>query len=168
MAVTPLIHKGNVERIGKILTWTAPAIAIPGLRYTQDSKTQRKELFVRDASTYSIGTVTFFGTEYIVKKGLDHFKLIRNLDQRALVAFLVGLTANLLYAGIGAVRFSKAFSQYQAKKAAEKNEARKTLPPSVSQTQFSASQPRSENLSPWPTNTVGPLLQPLPRMEYFV
>lgn len=101
--------------IQKILTWTAPAIAIPGLRYTQDTHLQRKELFIRDASTYSIGAGLFFAAEWLAKKLLDCGNMIQNLERRNLAAFMVGLTVNLLYAGIGAVRISKAFSKYQAK-----------------------------------------------------
>lgn len=101
--------------IQKILTWTAPAIAIPGLRYTQDTHLQRKELFIRDASTYSIGAGLFFAAEWAAKKLLDCGNIIKNMERRELVAFMVGLTVNLLYAGIGAVRLSKAFSRYQDK-----------------------------------------------------
>jgi hypothetical protein len=101
--------------IQKVLTWTAPAIAIPALRYTQDTHLQRKELFIRDASTYSIGALLFLGTEWAAKKLFDHTNLIQNLARRDLAAFMVGLTVNLLYAGIGAVRLSQAFARYQSK-----------------------------------------------------
>jgi len=166
MAVQPLIHAKNVETIKKVFTWTAPAIAIPGLRYTQDSHQQRKELFIRDASTYSVGALTFFVAEWISKKTLDRFHLIPDKGQRSLAAFLIGLTANLLYAGIGAVRFSKAFSRYQAEKSVKKNAlpGQYAAPAPASSLKFN---PSSASGLPLPSpqfQTFPPLM---PRMQYF-
>lgn len=138
MSIQPFMTQAKVQTIRKVLTWTAPAIAIPGLRFTQDSHEQRKELFIRDASTYSIGAFTFLAMEAATMRGLtalthtrlNHFSLVNDATKRNLTAFIVGLTANLLYAGIGAVRFSKAFSRYQAERAAKKNTPQPvTIPP---------------------------------------
>ena len=121
MAINGSAIASRVLTTENILTWTAPAVAIPGLRYTQDSQQNRKELFIRDASTYSIGALTFFLVRQIARKGMDYFHLFRSNDTRYLIAFLIGLTANLLYAGIGAVKFSHAFSRYQNRKAQHPN-----------------------------------------------
>jgi hypothetical protein len=111
MLVQSLITSTSVPTLTKILTWTAPAIAIPALRYTQDTRQQRKELFIRDASTYTLGALLFLGTEWLAKQFLDKKKMFQKVEVRNFTAFLVALTANLLYAGIGAVRLSKAFTR---------------------------------------------------------
>jgi hypothetical protein len=91
------------------LTWVAPAVGIPALRYFQDQKEQRKELFIRDASTYSIGALLYLGLFFGGKSLLKHLKPTLNEHVRDLSAFLVAITANIAYAGIGAVRISQKF-----------------------------------------------------------
>ncbi len=91
------------------LTWVAPAVGIPALRYFQDQKEQRKELFVRDASTYSVGALIYLGLFFGGKSFLKHLKPTLNEHVRDLSAFLVAITANIVYAGIGAVRISQKF-----------------------------------------------------------
>lgn len=102
----------NVEYTQKALTWVAPAIGIPALRYFQDSKEQRNELFVRDASTYSLGALLFLGTYF---GGLHLLKRFPDLSDtaREMIPFISALAVNILYAGVGSVRLSKLFSAYQ-------------------------------------------------------
>lgn len=142
--IAPSLFKApSVDTITKVLTWTAPAIAIPALRYTQDSHQRRAELFIRDASTYTIGALLFLGTDRLTKKILDFYKIFQKEESRKLTAFLVGLTLNLLYAGIGAVHLSKLFTK-------------KTTPPVVTPI---------ANANYLPTTT---FVQTNPRMQYFV
>ena len=118
MAATPR----GYEQLRKACIWIAPAIAIPSLRYTQDNRGQRNELFVRDASTYTIGAAIYYVGELVAKKvlmpyqqTLSRFRLLNNNHKLELAAFLVGLSANLLYAGIGAVHVSHAIARRQAR-----------------------------------------------------
>jgi hypothetical protein len=122
-----MMHINNRIQFAKdTLTWVAPAIGIPGLRYFQDSRDQRNELFVRDASTYTLGALLFLGIYFGGKKLLARlftgkpikiqslgkkqisfkFPWLSN-DHREMIAFLAALMANITYAGIGAVQLSK-------------------------------------------------------------
>ena len=96
-----------------VLTWVAPSVGIPSLRYFQDSKEQRRELFIRDAATYSLGAVTFLTLFFGGKKAIGHFFPTMRKEVKEFIAFVPALTANILYSGIGAVRLSKYFSQKQ-------------------------------------------------------
>jgi hypothetical protein len=99
----------------EIMTWVAPAIGIPGLRYFQDDKEQRKQLFIRDASTYTLGALTFLALKNGVLYGLEHSKtILRKIpsgETRHTLAFMVGLAGNILYAGIGAIYLSQKFGK---------------------------------------------------------
>lgn len=94
------------------LTWVAPAIGIPTLRYFQDDKAQRSELFVRDASTYTLGALLFLGTYFAGKRMMTHFPTLGN-GTRELIPFVTALAVNILYAGVGSVRLSKWFRSSQ-------------------------------------------------------
>lgn len=94
------------------LTWVAPAIGIPTLRYFQDDKAQRRELFVRDASTYTLGALLFLGTYFAGKRMMTHFPQLGN-GARELIPFVTALAVNILYAGVGSVRLSKWFRASQ-------------------------------------------------------
>lgn len=111
MSITPPVLGKTLSNIRETLIWVAPAFGIPGLRYFQDSKEQRNELFVRDASTYSIGAmvylVTFFGGRKLMQSQFPKM----GATVHDFIPFLAALTLNILYAGIGAVRFSKWMSQ---------------------------------------------------------
>lgn len=105
----------KVEFIKDTVTWVAPAIGIPALRYFQDRKEQRNELFVRDASTYSIGALIYISTLFGGQALLNRYaKKQLSEPSRKLIPFFVALTANILYAGIGSVRLSQLFSRLQA------------------------------------------------------
>lgn len=66
----------------------------------------RDKLFVRDFTTYSIGAGIFYLTGFVANQSFKALKLFPHAPARHLAAFLMALTANLLYAGIGAVHLS--------------------------------------------------------------
>lgn len=104
----------KVEFTKDTVTWIAPAIGIPALRYFQDRKEQRNELFVRDASTYSIGALIYISTLFGGQALLNRYAEKQlSAASRKLIPFFVALTANILYAGIGSVRLSQLFSRMQ-------------------------------------------------------
>lgn len=105
------INAKHFPVIKDVLTWTAPALLIPTLRYFQDPPEQRKELFLRDASTYSAGAALFLGLGLLGKRLLNRWGTFKTPATRDLVAFLVALAANILYAGVGALHFSRKFSK---------------------------------------------------------
>lgn len=110
---TPLsqINAKHFPLIKDVLTWTAPALLIPAFRYFQDPPQQRKELFLRDASTYSVGAGLFLGLGLLSRKLLNRWGTFKNPASKDLAAFLIALGANILYAGVGAVHFSRRFSR---------------------------------------------------------
>lgn len=129
------------------LTWVAPAVGIPALRYFQDRKEQRNELFVRDASTYSLGALIFLGIFFGGKAVLRRYEsplnqwiekkwnrpaLRLNSNKIELIAYLPALAANILYAGIGSVRLSQWFGSIQ-------QSHRKPVPTNLAQPDFPVS-----------------------------
>lgn len=100
----------------QVITWVAPAIGIPALRYLHDAKDRRKELFLRDATTYSLGTVIYFAVGFLTKKLLTALNLFKNAANRDFASFLMAITANILYAGIGAVKLSQYYAHKQNEK----------------------------------------------------
>lgn len=96
-----------------VLTWVAPAAGIPALRYFQDDKSQRKELFVRDASTYMLGAFLFLGLYHGGKRLLANPFITMSGQAKDVTAFMAALTANILYAGFGAVWLSKRYKSSQ-------------------------------------------------------
>lgn len=91
----------------ELSTWLAPAVGIPALRYFQDDRKERNRLFIRDASTYTLGALIFLVVYRAGFALLCKSPLSINERTRDLVAFLIALTTNILYAGIGAVRLSR-------------------------------------------------------------
>lgn len=110
----PITKKYEITK--NILTWSVPPIVIPALRFYQDPPDERKKLWVRDFTTYSIGAAIFLATELAANFFLKRSKLIRKENQRNFTSFLAGLIANQLYAGIGAVKLSKIISAKNPKK----------------------------------------------------
>jgi hypothetical protein len=100
----------SIETTRTLLTWTAPALAIPTLRYTQDDRDQRKTLFIRDLSTYTIGAALFLVSEIAFRKLFQGQKLAPKTTE--LGAFILALTLNILYAGMGAVQLSHWFNRH--------------------------------------------------------
>lgn len=103
-----------VNRVGltkEVLTWVVPAVGIPALRYFQDNHTQRNELFIRDASTYAMGALLFLSLYNGGKSVLKRLPRAKSMSESArdLTAFLTALSANILYAGVGAVKFSQRY-----------------------------------------------------------
>lgn len=90
-----------------MLTWLAPAAFIPALRYFHDPVPQRKALFVRDASTLTIGAALFLLTQHGLDKAFAKTSLFKTPEIRRFAAFLLALGANILFAGIGALKISQ-------------------------------------------------------------
>jgi len=111
MSIQPPILGKTLSNLRETLIWVAPALGIPGLRYFQDSKEQRNELFVRDASTYSVGAMIYLAAFFGGRKLMQHYFPKLGAIAHDFLPFLAALTLNILYAGIGAVRFSKWMSQ---------------------------------------------------------
>lgn len=106
-----LLLAKHLPVVKEVLTWTAPAVLIPSLRYSQDSQEQRKELFLRDASTYSFGAILFLSMGLLGRNLMRRHKVFNTQEARDFVAFLIALGGNILYAGIGAPRLSKSLSK---------------------------------------------------------
>lgn len=100
----------SIETTRTLLTWTAPALAIPTLRYTQDDRGQRNALFIRDLSTYTIGASIFLVSDMAFRKLFHGLKLAPKTAE--LGAFILALTLNILYAGMGAVQLSHWFNRH--------------------------------------------------------
>ncbi len=99
------ISNRGLIRVAEMATWCAPPLVIPTLRYFQDPPESRRRLFVRDFSTYSLGAMVYFGAKLLA---LQLFRpLIRDTMRRQLAALLVGLSANMIFAGLAAVRLSR-------------------------------------------------------------
>lgn len=98
-------HQAN--QIQNVITWTAPALVIPALRYLNDDKQDRERLFVRDFSTYLLGSGLYLGVQALSYHTLHRVAPHWSLPQVQLASFGLALTANLLYAGVGAVYVSK-------------------------------------------------------------
>ncbi len=97
----------KLHAIETLVTWGAPPVFIPLLRLYQDPPKQRWKLFARDFSTYSVGTGLFFLTGLGVHRLLSKTALIPHQPTRRLLSFMAAITANVLYAGIGAVKLSE-------------------------------------------------------------
>jgi hypothetical protein len=161
MAATPQGYK----QLHKACTWIVPAIAIPGQRYAQDARDQRNELFVRDASTYTIGAAAYYVGEALTKKVLtryqkvlSRFRVLNSNPKFEFAVFLGGLSANVLYAGTGAVHVSHAIARHQAKSKANKVSPTPPLNQNIAAQPYSPSQPMT--ISPFPTATPS-LMYPL-------
>lgn len=111
----------NPKTTREVLTWVAPALGIPALRFFQDAREQRKELFVRDASTYTIGALIFLGTRMVGQSLLRRSSLPMSKAAKDMTAFMVALGANIVYAGVGSVRLSQLFRQTSAQPSIRKN-----------------------------------------------
>ena len=109
----------SIDTTKTMMTWIAPAMAIPVLRYTQDDREQRKTLFIRDLSTYTIGASLFLISETAFRKA---FKRLAMPEKTAeLAAFMLALTINILYAGLGAVQLSHWFNKHYRNLSAPQN-----------------------------------------------
>ncbi len=111
--LTRALTPQNVRKVETALTWITPPLAIPALRYFQDPPELRKTLFVRDFTTYSIGAGIFLLTGWLTHTALKASGIIKNPSVLKLAAFLTALTANLLYAGVGAIKLSQRLNPAQ-------------------------------------------------------
>ena len=105
------LNSALMPRSVHLVTWIAPSVAIPALRYLSDPRERRNELFLRDASTYAMGTVIYFTVGPLAKKFFQAVNLFKTDMQRNYIAFLLAITANILYAGIGAVKLSQHYAR---------------------------------------------------------
>lgn len=104
----------RAKQLERIMTWGTPALVIPALRFTIDSKKRpemSKELFVRDFTTYSIGSSLFFIGSYVGDKLFSAMKVFKEPYKKNFASFLIGLAGYLLYSGIGALYVSEALSK---------------------------------------------------------
>lgn len=107
MAAITTLPKPNFHKIKDVITWTAPSVFIPSIRYMQDPPHRRNELFARDFTTYSLGASIYFIAGITSKKLLDKTKLIKSEEVKEFISFLSAITFNILYAGIGAIKISQ-------------------------------------------------------------
>jgi hypothetical protein len=103
----------KTELVKEMVTWVAPVLVIPALRYFQEKPEQRNELFIRDASTYGFGACLFLGIQFVGRALLRKSRIPLTKPAQELAAFLVAFSANMLYAGIGAVKLSHLFAPPQ-------------------------------------------------------
>lgn len=107
----------NLNRnVQTLLTWGGPPMVIPALRFFQDDPKDRKELFIRDFGTYSIGTIVFFSAKIASNKILKKTNLVKDKELQDLISFSTALISNFLYAGIGAVKISKLIAKLKSEK----------------------------------------------------
>jgi hypothetical protein len=110
----------QANRLETILTWTAPSAAIPALRATQDPPELKLRLFVRDFSTAVLGGLVFLGASSGIEGWMASNAWMPHTPTRRLLAFGLGLTGNILYAGLGAPRLSAWIAdKYHAGRASE-------------------------------------------------
>ena len=111
------ISTRNLLRVGEIVTWLGPTLVVPAMRYAQDPPETRDRLFVRDFSTYAIGSAAYFAMRGLTVRLLQG--RFANPNVATMLSMVAGVLGNIAYAGLGAVRFSKwAESKLQARKAA--------------------------------------------------
>lgn len=102
-----ILTSQKLQKAQEILTWTTPSLVIPALRLTQDNPEDRKELFIRDFTSYAIGGCSYFAGTALGQLFFKTTKLIKNKPVVNFLSFLTGLTGYLIYSGIGAVQLSK-------------------------------------------------------------
>ncbi|MEI7475091.1 MAG: hypothetical protein WCK67_09980 [bacterium] len=107
MAAITIAPRASLQKVKDVITWTAPSVFIPSIRYLQDPPDRRNELFARDFTTYSIGAGIYFIAGIMSKKLLDKTKLIKSEEVKEFISFLSAITFNILYASIGAIKISQ-------------------------------------------------------------
>lgn len=101
------MSKPTLHSVETLLTWVAPPLVVPALRFFQDPPESRVTLFARDFATYSLGAGLFFLTRYGIHRFLQEVAPGMPPKARQLMAFLGALAINLVYAGVGAVQLSQ-------------------------------------------------------------
>lgn len=105
--ISGLVNPERLLKAQEILTWTTPSIVIPALRFVQDDPKVRKELFIRDFTSYAIGGCSYFAGTALGQLFFKTTQLVKNKPMVNFLSFLTGLAGYLLYSGIGAVQLSK-------------------------------------------------------------
>jgi len=109
-----LVNPASRKNLRDAIIWATPALGIPTLRFFQDPPETRKKMFIRDFGTYTVGAATFILTNILTTKTLNKVLKdnIKNRDIKIdFIALGIALLANILYAGIGAVKVSERFSK---------------------------------------------------------
>ncbi len=101
----------NIE---KGAMWLIPGLGIPALRYFNDPKETRNQLFFRDLSTYVTGAIIAFVGGEAIERQLARFKPFENFRVRSLTALVSALSLYVLYSGIAAVKLSEKFAPQKA------------------------------------------------------
>ncbi len=100
------------------LTWITPAIFVPMGRFVEDKDTslsKKKELFVRDFTTYSIGASLYFAGRGIVKGLTKNNKSLTSKEKR-LLGVAVGVGVYNLYAALGSIKTARFLGMNKASK----------------------------------------------------
>lgn len=110
-----LTPEGKRLRYIRVIGWGLPVALIPSLRFAQDSDKSpslRKELFVRDFSSYSIGTGIYFGALYGAFKAVKS-PIIKNLskNKKMILPEVIATASYCLWSGIIAPKLSKKFNK---------------------------------------------------------
>jgi hypothetical protein len=99
--------KSQERRIADVMTWVAFPLSVPLMRLTQDEKDERFKLFIRDFSTLFIGAGVFFMAKGMSGKLFELTGILRRQPEtRRLLSLGTGLSANVLFSGLGAVKLS--------------------------------------------------------------
>lgn len=109
--ISGFVNPERLQKAQEILTWTTPSLVIPALRFVQDDPKDRKELFIRDFTSYAIGGCSYFAGTALGQLFFKTTKLVKNKPMVNFLSFLTGLAGYLLYSGIGAVQLSKKLSK---------------------------------------------------------
>lgn len=110
--LTASITPNKARAIETVVTWAGPALFIPTLRFPLDKPEDRKELFVRDFSTYAVGSMIFLGTMGLTGLLLKKVSPAKITPQvKRLISFFAAFASYVLYCGIGAVKLSKNFTK---------------------------------------------------------
>ncbi len=99
------LNEGRRQFLEMIIWWGIPPLVVPALRWTQDPPEHRWNLFIRDFTTYSLGTGIFFLGKYLMEKATR--SRFTNPQAAILFGSAFGLLVNQLYVGIGAVKLSR-------------------------------------------------------------
>lgn len=96
----------------RIIGWGMPIAFVPSLRYMQDKdkpKALRKELFVRDFASYSVGTALYALTIVASRKMVSLPKINKKLSENVskLLPDVIAVSSFCIWSGIFGPKFSK-------------------------------------------------------------
>ncbi len=96
----------------RVITWCAPVLLIPALRYVQDSdkpKDLRNELFVRDLSSWALGTGIYFASLIVAAKTMNSGKIFKTASEgtKRIATISAAVGAYCTWSGFLGPKFSK-------------------------------------------------------------